>query len=67
MNIIRYPERESWNTILQRPKLDHSKLEDQVVQIIKDVKKNGDKAVHSYTKQFDGVSPVRNYKRPEKR
>ncbi len=55
MNIIRYPERESWNTILQRPKLDHSKLEDQVVQIIKDVKKNGDKAVHSYTRQFDGV------------
>jgi histidinol dehydrogenase len=55
MNIIRYPERESWKDILQRPKLNHTKLEDQVVQIIKDVKKNGDKAVHSYTRQFDKV------------
>ena len=55
MNIIRYPERESWKDILKRPKLNHNKLEDQVVQIIKDVKKNGDKAVLSYTSKFDGV------------
>lgn len=55
MNIIRYPERESWTDILKRPKLNHNKLEEQVVQIIKDVKKNGDKAVHSYTSKFDGV------------
>lgn len=55
MNIIRYPERESWKDILKRPKLNHNKLEDQVVQIIKDVKKNGDKAVLSYTSKYDGV------------
>ncbi len=55
MNIIRYPERESWKDILKRPKLNHNQLEDQVVQIIKDVKKNGDKAVLSYTSKFDGV------------
>jgi len=55
MNIIRYPERESWKGILKRPKLKHSLLEDQVKQIIKDVKKNGDKAVLNYTREFDKV------------
>jgi histidinol dehydrogenase len=55
MNIIRYPERESWKEILKRPKLNHNKLEDQVVQIIEDVKKTGDQAVLSYTSKFDGV------------
>jgi len=55
MNIIRYPERKSWKGILKRPKLKHSILEDQVKQIIKDVKRNGDKAVFSYTSKFDGV------------
>jgi len=56
MNIIRYPERVSWPGILQRPELNHIKLEDQVLQIIKDVAKNGDKAVLSYTLQFDKVN-----------
>lgn len=55
MNIIRFPERESWSKILQRPVLNHSKLEDQVGQIIKDVAKNGDKAIRSYTKEYDKV------------
>ncbi len=56
MNIIRYPDRESWTGILQRPELNHIKLEDQVLQIINDVAKNGDKAVHSYTQKFDKVN-----------
>ena len=37
MNIIRYPERESWPALLKRPELNHSKLEEQVQQIIEDV------------------------------
>lgn len=55
MNIIRFPERDSWTEILKRPELNQSKLEDQVDQIIKDVAKNGDAAVSSYTKLFDKV------------
>jgi len=55
MNIIRYPERESWSGILQRPELNHIKLEDQVMQIINEVASIGDKAVKSYTRQFDKV------------
>ncbi len=55
MNIIRFPERDTWTEILKRPELNQSKLEDQVYQIIRDVAKNGDAAVRSYTKQFDKV------------
>lgn len=55
MNIIRYPERTNWAEILQRPELDHSKLEGQVDQIISDVKEEGDAAVRNWTKEFDGV------------
>ncbi len=73
MNIIRYPERETWPGILKRPELNQSKLEDQVQQIIKDVAKNGDDAVRSYTKQFDKVDldqlevADEEMKKPEKR
>ena len=55
MNIIRHPDRGSWPGILQRPELNHKKLEGQVEQIIQDVAKNGDDAVRSYTRQFDKV------------
>ncbi len=55
MNIIRYPERSTWPGILMRPELNYSQLEEQVVQIIKEVAKNGDEAVRSYTRQFDKV------------
>ncbi|MCK5135071.1 MAG: histidinol dehydrogenase [Bacteroidales bacterium] len=55
MNIIHYPERESWLTLLQRPELNYSVLEDQVQQIIEEVAGNGDRAVRSYTTKFDQV------------
>jgi histidinol dehydrogenase len=55
MNIIRYPGRKSWPGILQRPRLDHSVLEDQVKKIIREVAEKGDQAVRSCTREFDGV------------
>ncbi|MCK4990162.1 MAG: histidinol dehydrogenase, partial [Bacteroidales bacterium] len=55
MNIIQYPERESWPVLLRRPELNHAILEDQVQLIIEDVAMNGDSAVKSCTKKFDGV------------
>ena len=55
MNIIRYPDREEWPGILQRPALDHSRLEEQVSGIIRDVERNGDRAVRAYTREFDRV------------
>lgn len=57
MNTITYPDRESWPTLLMRPVLDHSSLEEQTRKIIEEVTVNGDNAVRRFTKQFDGVVP----------
>ena len=55
MNIIRYPERENWLKLLQRPEINHSTLEDKVQVIIEDVARNGDNALKTYTSKFDNV------------
>src|SRR6478672_7751535 len=56
MQLIRYPEKKDWKTILERPKADHSLLFDKVNAILKEVKINGDSAVKRYTQEFDNVS-----------
>lgn len=55
MQTIRYPEKNTWNTLLQRPALDTRQLEATVSAILDDVKANGDAAVLKYTEQFDKV------------
>jgi len=54
MNIIRYPERNEWTGLLERPGLNHHTLEDQVQLIIDEVAQKGDAAVRAYSKEFDG-------------
>ncbi len=49
------PEQKEWQTLLQRPVLDHTALEATVSAILSDVQMRGDAAVLAYTKQFDGV------------
>lgn len=56
MQIIKYPSREDWNSILSRPVFDSTSLFDKVGKILEDVKKNGDKALKAYTLQFDQVA-----------
>lgn len=55
MQIIRYPEKNTWNTLLQRPVLDNSQLEATVSAVLADVKQYGDEALRRYTLQFDKV------------
>jgi histidinol dehydrogenase len=55
MKIYKYPDRKDWKEILQRPALDSSSLEKKVKKILDKVKKDGDKAVRKFTKEFDGV------------
>lgn len=55
MQIIRYPEKNTWNTLLQRPALDTRQLETTVAAILAGVKAGGDAAVLQYTAQFDKV------------
>lgn len=55
MQVIRYPEKNTWSTLLRRPVLDTRQLEATVSAILDDVKTNGDVAVLKYTAQFDKV------------
>lgn len=55
MKIITNPDRNQWPAILERPALDHRNLEEQVLQIIEDVRKRGDRAIRDYTREFDGI------------
>ena len=55
MNIIRYPKREDWASITERPQLDTSTLNATVSNILRDIKANGDEAVRKYEEMFDHV------------
>ena len=55
MQIIKYPERADWPSLLRRPVHDSYKMEAKVDKILSAVKKKGDKAIRKYTKKFDGV------------
>jgi histidinol dehydrogenase len=54
MQIIKYPEKETWNQLVSRPELDSSALMTTVSKIIADIKKDGDTALFEYINKFDG-------------
>ncbi|MGB2225709.1 MAG: histidinol dehydrogenase [Polaribacter sp.] len=55
MNVIKYPKRADWSTILKRPTQTVDDIEATVNQVFDDVKRNGDTAIAKYTFMFDGV------------
>jgi len=55
MKIIRYPSRETWIEILKRPSLGDDIVNQQVLDILNDIKANGDEAIRRYTNKFDHV------------
>ncbi|MFN5021103.1 MAG: histidinol dehydrogenase, partial [bacterium] len=55
MQIIRYPSKDNWAGIIQRPAIDNGMLRKQVGKIIADVRKSGDRSLKRYSKKFDGV------------
>lgn len=55
MNIIKYPKKEEWNEILKRPSMDDATITQAVLEVVNDVKKNGDEAVRRYTEKFDKI------------
>lgn len=56
MRIIRYPDKEKWPEIVERPHLDVSQLNDTVAGVLADVKRRGDGAVKEYEARFDHVA-----------
>ena len=55
MNIIKYPAREEWSQIVERPHLDVSELNETVAAVLADVRRRGDDAVKGYELKFDHV------------
>ncbi|NND24621.1 MAG: histidinol dehydrogenase [Flavobacteriaceae bacterium] len=55
MKMYNKPKRDQWAELSKRPSLNTEKLSAQVNDIVSDVKKNGDKALIKYTRQFDNV------------
>ena len=55
MKIIRYPAKDTWSEILQRPTLDMAFLERTVANILADVRENGDAALRHCARHFDKV------------
>lgn len=53
MNIIRYPAKEQWPSLVIRPHIDNTQLHATVSTILDDVKAHGDNAVKKYEAQFD--------------
>lgn len=55
MQLVQYPERTDWPLLLQRPVFDATVLEKKVRKIMSKVRKDGDKTVRKFTREFDGV------------
>jgi histidinol dehydrogenase len=55
MNIIKYPAKNAWAKIAERPHLDVSQLNNIVAHVLDDVKARGDEAVKLYEQNFDHV------------
>lgn len=55
MQIYINPSRESRKTLLQRPAIDATALQEKVKQVLNEVQQQGDAALKKYTQQFDGV------------
>src|SRR5574344_729935 len=55
MNIIKYPSREEWFSLLERPHRDASELRDTVKTVLDQVRQEGDAAVRAFELKFDKV------------
>ncbi len=56
MKVYKYPPREEWAELMERPALDVSNLFDTVRTVLGEVKEEGDAAVRRYGEKFDKVS-----------
>ena len=59
MNTINFPHRSHWNRLCKRPSIDLQTLENDVADIMNDVKIDGDLALKKFNKKFDGVDSIK--------
>ncbi|MBF8455871.1 histidinol dehydrogenase [Kaistella sp. G5-32] len=55
-NIIKHPERNSWESLLERPALEKKDLRNTVQQIFLKVQNEGDAALKEFSEKFDQVN-----------
>ncbi len=55
MQIIKYPARSEWPQLLQRPVFAQDEIEPRVQVILDAVKTQGDEALRTFAKKFDGI------------
>ncbi|RYZ20291.1 MAG: histidinol dehydrogenase [Chitinophagaceae bacterium] len=55
MEIIKYPQREQWEAIVERPYTDNGAVLDTVRQVLREVRSKGDAALLELARRFDGV------------
>ena len=55
MQTIKYPTKETWNNIVQRPVQSLASIEEAVIPILEDVKLRGDASLRYYAQKFDNV------------
>ncbi len=53
MRIYKNPTKQQWAEIVERPRLDLTKLNDTVSTVLADIKARGDEAVREYEQKFD--------------
>ena len=53
MKIYRFPKKEQWAEIVERPRLDLTKLNETVSAVLADIRQRGDEAVKEYELKFD--------------
>lgn len=55
MNIIKYPNRSEWTSLLERPHRDASELRETVQTVLDQIRQYGDSAVKAFEEKFDKV------------
>jgi histidinol dehydrogenase len=58
MEVIKYPSREEWAALAERPALDVTTLFDTVRTVLNEVHTEGDAAVMRYEEKFDKINPA---------
>ena len=56
MEVIKYPSKADWPSLVKRPALDVTTLFDTVRTVLNEVRSEGDTAVKRYEKKFDKVT-----------
>lgn len=54
MQVVKYPSKEKWSTLLQRPLLETDALNQSVRAILDEIQLDGDRALKKFSAKFDG-------------